>query len=51
MNKYASTIRFKIILALGVCVVLMAVIGISGIRGLATLSAGMNSVDTGSNRP
>ncbi|MFM0210664.1 methyl-accepting chemotaxis protein [Paraburkholderia sediminicola] len=51
MNKYASTIRFKIILALGVCVVLMAVIGVSGIRGLATLSAGMNSMYTGSTEP
>jgi methyl-accepting chemotaxis protein len=51
MNKYASTIRFKIILALSVCVVLMAVIGVTGIRGLATLSTGMNSMYTGSTVP
>ena len=44
MNKFAGTIRFKIMLALGVCVVLIALIGLTGIRGLARLSADMSAM-------
>jgi len=44
MNKLTNTIKFKIILALGACIVLMIAIGLMGVRGLATLSSDMNSM-------
>lgn len=39
-----NSIKSKIILALSACVLLMAVIGLTGIRGLATLSSEMSSM-------
>ncbi|MGF6933732.1 methyl-accepting chemotaxis protein-1 (serine sensor receptor) [Paraburkholderia sp. UCT70] len=44
MSAFTGTIRFKIMLALGVCVALMASIGLMGLRGLARLSADMGSM-------
>lgn len=51
MNKLTQTIKFKIIVALGACVVLMIAIGLMGVRGLATLSTDMNSMYTDSTVP
>jgi hypothetical protein len=51
MNKLTNTIKFKIILALGACIVLMIGIGLMGVRGLATLSSDMNSMYTDSTVP
>ncbi|MFL9866100.1 methyl-accepting chemotaxis protein [Paraburkholderia fungorum] len=39
MDNFLQTIRFKIILAFGVCVILMAAIGLFGILKLSTLNA------------
>ncbi|MFC5430870.1 methyl-accepting chemotaxis protein [Paraburkholderia denitrificans] len=44
MRAFTGTIRFKIMLALGVCVALMAAIGLMGLLGLARLSADMGSM-------
>jgi methyl-accepting chemotaxis protein-1 (serine sensor receptor) len=51
MRHFASTIRFKIIVALGACVVLMAAIGALGLRGLARLSADMRTMYSASTVP
>ena len=51
MNKLTNTIRFKIILALGACIVLMIAIGLMGVRGLSTMSSDMNSMYTSSTVP
>jgi methyl-accepting chemotaxis protein len=51
MNKLTNTIKFKIILALGACIVLMIGIGLMGVRGLAALSSDMNSMYTDSTVP
>jgi methyl-accepting chemotaxis protein len=51
MNKLTNTIKFKIILALGACIVLMIGIGLMGVRGLATLSSDMSSMYTDSTVP
>ncbi|WP_144153086.1 methyl-accepting chemotaxis protein [Paraburkholderia sp. BCC1885] len=51
MNKLTNTIKFKIILALGACIVLMMAIGLLGVRGLATLSSDMNSMYADSTVP
>ncbi|HEY1998926.1 methyl-accepting chemotaxis protein [Paraburkholderia sp.] len=51
MNKLTSTIKFKIILALGACVVLMITIGLMGVRGLAEMSSDMNSMYANSTVP
>jgi methyl-accepting chemotaxis protein len=51
MNKLTNTIKFKIILALGACIVLMIAIGLMGVRGLATLSSDMSSMYTDSTVP
>ncbi|MBB5539782.1 hypothetical protein [Paraburkholderia fungorum] len=37
MSAFAGTIRFKVMLTLGVCVALMVEVGIMGLRGLARL--------------
>jgi hypothetical protein len=42
MNGFLQTIRFKIMLALGVCVALMATIGLFGIVGLSKLNSNMS---------
>ncbi|RDJ98931.1 methyl-accepting chemotaxis protein [Paraburkholderia lacunae] len=44
MRAFTGTIRFKIMLTLGVCVALMVSIGLLGLRGLARLSADMGSM-------
>ncbi|MGF6300050.1 hypothetical protein OKW43_004359 [Paraburkholderia sp. WC7.3g] len=44
MRAFTGTIRLKIMLALSVCVALMASIGLMGLRGLARLSADMGSM-------
>jgi methyl-accepting chemotaxis protein len=51
MNKLTNSIKFKIILALGACIVLMIAIGLMGVRGLATLSTDMSSMYTDSTVP
>ncbi|MGA7778019.1 MAG: methyl-accepting chemotaxis protein [Paraburkholderia sp.] len=51
MNKLTNSIKFKIILALGACIVLMIAIGLMGVRGLATLSTDMTSMYTDSTVP
>ena len=51
MNKLTNSIKFKIILALGACIVLMIVIGLMGVRGLATLSSDMTSMYADSTVP
>jgi methyl-accepting chemotaxis protein len=51
MNKLTNSIKFKIILALGACIVLMIAIGLMGVRGLATMSADMTSMYTDSTVP
>ena len=51
MNKLTSTIRFKIIIALGACIVLMIAIGLMGVRGLSTMSSNMNAMYTNSTVP
>ena len=42
MSKFVHTIRFKIIVSLGVCVALNVVIGLSGANGLARLNSNMS---------
>ncbi|HXZ10049.1 MAG TPA: methyl-accepting chemotaxis protein, partial [Paraburkholderia sp.] len=51
MNQLTGTIKFKIILAFGACVLLTAVIGLMGIRGLSVLSTQMHSMYTDSAVP
>ncbi|WP_296660277.1 methyl-accepting chemotaxis protein [Paraburkholderia sp.] len=51
VSAFTGTIRFKIMLALGVCVALMASIGLMGLRGLARLSADMGSMYSSSTVP
>jgi hypothetical protein len=51
MNKLTNTIKFKIILALGACIVLMIAIGLMGVRGLATMSSDMSAMYTDSTVP
>ncbi|MBN3788122.1 methyl-accepting chemotaxis protein, partial [Burkholderia sp. Ac-20353] len=46
MGKLTGTIRFKITLAFGACVVVMVAIGLMGMRGLSTLSSDMSSMYT-----
>jgi hypothetical protein len=42
MGGFLQTIRFKIMLALGLCVALMATIGLFGIGGLSKLNSNMS---------
>ena len=42
MSKFVHTIRFKIIVSLGVCVALNVVVGLSGANGLARLNSNMS---------
>lgn len=42
MGGFLQTIRFKIVLALGLCVALMATIGLFGIGGLSNLNSNMS---------
>ena len=42
MSKFVHTIRFKIIVSLGVCVALNIVVGLSGANGLARLNSNMS---------
>ncbi|WP_260336717.1 methyl-accepting chemotaxis protein [Paraburkholderia sp. CI2] len=51
MGAFAGTIRFKVMLTLSVCVALMVVIGLMGLRGLARLSADMGSMYSASTVP
>ncbi|RQP97703.1 methyl-accepting chemotaxis protein [Burkholderia stagnalis] len=51
MGAYAGTIRFKVMLMLGVCVALMMAIGLMGLRGLARLSTDMGSMYSASTVP
>jgi methyl-accepting chemotaxis protein len=51
MNKLTNSIKFKIVLALGACILLMVAIGLMGVRGLATLSTDMRSMYTDSTVP
>ncbi|MFM0739569.1 methyl-accepting chemotaxis protein [Paraburkholderia xenovorans] len=39
MNSFIHTIKFRIVLAMGACVVFMAAIGVFGVFGIATLNA------------
>ncbi|MFM0265127.1 Tar ligand binding domain-containing protein [Paraburkholderia sediminicola] len=48
MNKLVYTIRFKIIVVLGACITLMAVMGVMAIVGLARLNANMSEAYAGS---
>lgn len=43
MSGYVHTIRFKIVIALGVCLTLVAIIGLSGMMGLCQLSSNMSA--------
>ncbi|MGF6367949.1 methyl-accepting chemotaxis protein [Paraburkholderia sp. RAU6.4a] len=47
MNSFAQSIKFKIILAFGVCVTLMAGVGLFGIFGLARLNSNMSESYSG----
>ncbi|WP_010092751.1 methyl-accepting chemotaxis protein, partial [Burkholderia ubonensis] len=51
MNKLTGTIKLKIAIAFGACVIIMIAIGLEGIRGLATLSSDMSSMYTNSTVP
>jgi methyl-accepting chemotaxis protein len=51
MNKLTNSIKFKIVLALGACILLMVAIGLMGVRGLGTLSTDMRSMYTDSTVP
>ncbi|MFM0009352.1 methyl-accepting chemotaxis protein [Paraburkholderia sediminicola] len=48
MNKFVYTIRFKIIVVLGACITLMAVMGVMAIVGLARLNSNMSEAYAGS---
>lgn len=48
MNNFVYTIRFKVIVVLGACVALTAVMGVMAIVGLARLNANMNEAYAGS---
>jgi methyl-accepting chemotaxis protein len=51
MGGFLQTIRFKIMLALGVCVALMATIGLFGIGGLSKLNSNMSETYSGTVLP
>ncbi|WP_322064798.1 methyl-accepting chemotaxis protein [Burkholderia ubonensis] len=51
MNKLTGTIKLKIAIAFGACVIIMIAIGLEGTRGLATLSSAMSSMYTDSTVP
>jgi methyl-accepting chemotaxis protein I, serine sensor receptor len=51
MSTFAGTIRFKVMLTLGVCLALMMAIGVMGLRGLARLSTDMSSMYSASTVP
>jgi methyl-accepting chemotaxis protein len=51
MSRLTNSIKLKIILVLGACIVLMIVIGLMGVRGLGTLSTDMNSMYSDSTVP
>ncbi|WP_321845067.1 methyl-accepting chemotaxis protein [Paraburkholderia bannensis] len=51
IGAFTGTIRFKVMLTLGVCVALMVTIGMMGLRGLARLSTDMGSMYTASTVP
>jgi methyl-accepting chemotaxis protein len=51
MGNFAQTIKFKIILAFGACVILMAAIGVFGISGLSRLNSNIADGYTGSTVP
>ncbi|OJA51128.1 methyl-accepting chemotaxis protein [Burkholderia ubonensis] len=51
MNKLTGTIKLKIAIAFGACVIVMIAIGLEGTRGLATLSSAMSSMYTDSTVP
>lgn len=42
VSNFIQTIRLKIIIAFGACVILMAVIGLFGAFGLSKLNSNMN---------
>jgi hypothetical protein len=51
MGGFAQTVRFKIILSLGACLILMMANGLSGINGLARLNSNMRDSYTGAVLP
>ncbi|KVO12171.1 hypothetical protein WJ74_15470 [Burkholderia ubonensis] len=51
MNKLTGTIKLKIAIAFGACVIVMIAIGLGGIRGLARLSSDMSAMYTDSTVP
>jgi methyl-accepting chemotaxis protein len=51
MKGITSSIRLKISLVLGACIILMIVIGLICVRGLGTLSSDMSSMYSGSTVP
>ena len=51
MHRFSRSIKFKIIPAFGICVLLMAVIGAFGIFGLSKMNANMRDAYTGNTLP
>ena len=51
MGNFFQTIRFKIILAFGLCVIFMAAIGLFGILGLSRVNANVTNGYTGNTVP
>ncbi|HKR45658.1 MAG TPA: methyl-accepting chemotaxis protein [Paraburkholderia sp.] len=51
MNQFTHTIRFKIILAFGVCIVFMVAIGVFGVYGLSRLNSNMSDSYSGNLMP
>jgi methyl-accepting chemotaxis protein len=51
MQSHTQSIKFKIILAFGVCVTLMVAIGLFGVFGLSKMNANMSDAYTGSTMP
>lgn len=47
MNSFVHTIKFKIVLAFGVCVVLMVALGLFGVFGVSTLNSNANILYSG----
>jgi methyl-accepting chemotaxis protein len=51
MQRFAGSIRFKIVLAFGACAALIAAVGAFGIYGLSRLNDNMNDAYTGNTVP
>ncbi|RDJ97575.1 methyl-accepting chemotaxis protein [Paraburkholderia lacunae] len=51
MNSFAQTIKFKIVVAFGVCIALIAVIGLFGAFGLSRLNSNMSDAYSGNTVP